>query len=167
MAGCDDIRPLLSPYYDGELDRAAAERVAAHVAGCRACRAELDGFARLSADLRAGRSCQPDVDLWPGIASRALALRRRRRRRLWFTQAAAVAAGFLLYLAGYAAVRPRSAAPAGAPSAAEPQPPAIEIVLRDTADALRGRAVKGEAFAALAERPEARLVQELTEGRGP
>jgi anti-sigma factor RsiW len=34
---CDEIRPLIGPYLDGELDPAAVQSVESHLAGCDAC----------------------------------------------------------------------------------------------------------------------------------
>ena len=38
---CEAARPLLEPYLDGELDRAAVDELESHLSGCAACRAEL------------------------------------------------------------------------------------------------------------------------------
>jgi anti-sigma factor RsiW len=43
---CDEIRPLIGPYLDGEIDPSAVASVEAHIAGCEAC-------ARYVAEMRA------------------------------------------------------------------------------------------------------------------
>jgi hypothetical protein len=58
-----DRSQLLSPYLDGELSAAAAEQVRAHVAGCPACAAELDGLRAVGRLLSAARGGYPaDAD---------------------------------------------------------------------------------------------------------
>jgi anti-sigma factor RsiW len=47
MDGCET--QLLSNFVDGELEPAAMERVASHVATCAACQAEVDALRELSA----------------------------------------------------------------------------------------------------------------------
>ena len=42
MNNCDDIRELLSASIDGELTEGESRRLAEHLAGCEACRRELD-----------------------------------------------------------------------------------------------------------------------------
>ena len=49
MSRCDDLRELLVPLVDGELDPTAAQEVEAHVADCASCRETLDAL-RLIAD---------------------------------------------------------------------------------------------------------------------
>ena len=55
---CDHSQ-LLSPYLDGELPAAAADRVRSHVAGCPACAAELDGLRAVGRLLSAARGGYP------------------------------------------------------------------------------------------------------------
>jgi hypothetical protein len=55
---CDDIRPLLDAWIDGELSDSAGRRVAHHVEGCPECREEAESRrgidAAISADNKAG-----------------------------------------------------------------------------------------------------------------
>jgi anti-sigma factor RsiW len=64
---CDDVRPLLEPFHDGELAAADRQVVEAHLAGCPACRGELRSLTE-TAELvrRHGRFRLPD-DLADGI----------------------------------------------------------------------------------------------------
>src|SRR5688500_9911693 len=55
---CDQSQ-LLGPYLDGELSPAAADQARAHVAGCPACAAELDGLRAVSRLLSAARTTYP------------------------------------------------------------------------------------------------------------
>jgi len=55
MSDCETFRAQLAQYLDGELDRADARALEAHVDGCAACRAaldELDGLRRTLRDSR-------------------------------------------------------------------------------------------------------------------
>lgn len=45
---CDEIRPLIGPYLDGELDPAAVQSVESHIAGCEACTRDLAEMRALS-----------------------------------------------------------------------------------------------------------------------
>jgi anti-sigma factor RsiW len=45
---CDEIRPLLGPYLDGELDPPAVQSVESHLAGCDACMRDLAAMRALS-----------------------------------------------------------------------------------------------------------------------
>ena len=59
---CDQTQ-LLSPYLDGELPPAEADRVRAHVAACPACAAELDGLRAVSRLMSVARTSYPaDAD---------------------------------------------------------------------------------------------------------
>ena len=66
---CQQVRELLSAFYDEELPPDQASAVAAHIAGCAACAAELATFHKLS-DLT-GRldDPQPPRHAWPRIAA--------------------------------------------------------------------------------------------------
>jgi anti-sigma factor RsiW len=43
---CEEVRPELVAYLDGELEEELRARVEAHLEGCEACRAERDAYAR-------------------------------------------------------------------------------------------------------------------------
>jgi len=45
---CDEVRPLLAAYHDGELDAAGVVQVGEHVRGCERCRAEIESLRTLS-----------------------------------------------------------------------------------------------------------------------
>jgi anti-sigma factor RsiW len=49
---CDEIRPLIAPYLDGELDPSAAVSVESHIAGCEACARQLAELRALSGAIR-------------------------------------------------------------------------------------------------------------------
>lgn len=161
---CPEVRPLLSAYYDRELEPAQLCAVAEHLAACPACRQELNDFGKLGELLGTGRDCRVPVGLWERIA--ASADRSRRPRRLgrdWLVRLGAVAAGFVLYLLGHdvaASIVPRNAAQAA-------ETTQVEIVLRETAAALAGPGLGEDHFASLGHRPEMLVLQELTEGIEP
>src|SRR5262245_26763239 len=46
---CEQVIPLLSTYYDGELPSVDSARVADHVASCSGCAGRLESLQRLSA----------------------------------------------------------------------------------------------------------------------
>lgn len=48
MLSCEDVKNLLSAYYDGELGVAAQQQVAEHLAACEACREEYEQLKALS-----------------------------------------------------------------------------------------------------------------------
>jgi hypothetical protein len=52
MTSCDDMRLLLGPFDDGELEPHEMEDVAFHVVGCAACKAALDDYRALGVALR-------------------------------------------------------------------------------------------------------------------
>jgi anti-sigma factor RsiW len=61
MPACDQVKLLLGPFDDGELEPHEMEDVAFHVAGCTACKATLEDYRSLGVALR---DClpQPTVD---------------------------------------------------------------------------------------------------------
>ena len=50
---CDDVRPQLTPYLDGELEDDRGSAVRGHLRGCEACRTAADEEAALRDGLRA------------------------------------------------------------------------------------------------------------------
>jgi predicted anti-sigma-YlaC factor YlaD len=62
---CADLASLLAPYATGHLAGQEAARVAAHVAGCDACRATVAALA-----LAAGVEAAPARSLWPRLNAR-------------------------------------------------------------------------------------------------
>ncbi|MBN1420848.1 MAG: zf-HC2 domain-containing protein [Planctomycetes bacterium] len=62
-APCEEMKPLLMGYLDGEIDSGDIERVRAHLAGCAACRAELEAFRRLVQETEGMRIREPGDDV--------------------------------------------------------------------------------------------------------
>ncbi len=52
MPSCEDLRPMLDRFHDGELSRRARARVERHLAACPACMAELSRISALGRELR-------------------------------------------------------------------------------------------------------------------
>lgn len=115
--------PTLSAYLDGELDRHAEQRVAAHLAGCPLCAARFAELQALSADFKALPMASLGFDLAGVIEGRLAAAPRSpaaRPGRPWFSQwplaigaAASIAAGVFMgsaLVADRAAEVPRMAA---------------------------------------------------------
>jgi anti-sigma factor RsiW len=61
MPACDQVKLLLGPFDDGELEPHEMEEVALHVVSCVACKAALEGYRSLGVALR---DCtpQPAID---------------------------------------------------------------------------------------------------------
>jgi hypothetical protein len=70
---CEETRPLLSCFYDGELGAAERERVATHLELCPNCAGELAALAQLHRKSQLLRSPEPPADLWDRIAQRLAA----------------------------------------------------------------------------------------------
>lgn len=127
---CVGCEPELASWAAGQLDTATREAVAAHLADCPYCRAELER----ELALRAGLASLPVAPCPDAVSQRILATvageqagRRQRRRRLFYgaaaTLAAAALAGALLLRPGAA---PTGALPAGTSVANAPRPaPAV------------------------------------------
>ena len=60
MARCDDIKLLLGPFEDGELEPHEMQEVARHVVGCADCEGELADYRTLAVSLR-GAAATPDL----------------------------------------------------------------------------------------------------------
>ena len=54
MARCDDIKLLLGPFEDGELEPHEMQEVARHVVACTACDGELADYRTLGLAMRGG-----------------------------------------------------------------------------------------------------------------
>ncbi len=68
---CEEVRGRLDDWVEGKLDGSEAESVAAHVAGCDACRAEARALEELlSGAAGLPREIRPPRDLWAGIDAR-------------------------------------------------------------------------------------------------
>lgn len=100
---CGRVRPRLSGYHDEALPAALAESIAAHLAGCAACRGELEAIAsvaglvsQLSVDARPGFEARTAARLAAARAARApWAARARLAKRLSFFAAAALVAALI------------------------------------------------------------------------
>lgn len=66
---CDEVKNLMSAYFDGELSDEVREQVQQHVEGCADCRKELDGFSRLSQLASSATVSPPSAELWKRIES--------------------------------------------------------------------------------------------------
>jgi len=71
---CEEMKPLLMAYLDGEIDTGDIERVRQHLAGCAACRAELDAFRSLVRETQGMRIREPGDEViaafWRSLYSR-------------------------------------------------------------------------------------------------
>jgi len=109
MSDCDTFRAQLAPYLDGELDRADARALEAHIDGCAGCGAALDELDRLRRALRDAnlRHTAPPA-LRARIAAEPLPLPARRRvpsAPAWLRYAACA---LLAFGAGALAMRERA-----------------------------------------------------------
>jgi hypothetical protein len=104
---CTDCQLALNDYVDGEAAPGLVTEIEAHLAGCPACRAQLDSLRTLLARAeKLPHELRPENDLWPGIEARlesaevrAVPPRASRIRRfpvVWLATAAAI----LLLLGG-------------------------------------------------------------------
>jgi len=78
---CDRAQALLADYQAGALNERQAAAVAAHVAECERCAAELAALERTATLLDATEPRRPSRDLWPGIAAQ---LKPREAQRAWW-----------------------------------------------------------------------------------
>ena len=60
MARCEDMKLLLGPFEDGELEPHEMQEVARHLAGCAECEGELADYGSLAVSLR-GAAAIPDL----------------------------------------------------------------------------------------------------------
>lgn len=60
MARCEDMKLLLGPFEDGELEPNEMQEVARHLAGCADCESELADYGSLAVSLR-GAAAIPDL----------------------------------------------------------------------------------------------------------
>ncbi|UCG32918.1 MAG: zf-HC2 domain-containing protein [Phycisphaerales bacterium] len=160
------MRSKVSAYHDGELEPAQRDVVAAHLADCHACSAYLRDLGQIGRLLRQDRACQPPEDMWARIAAAAQGARPTRGSWAggWLARAAAVAAGFLLYMLGYGTLR-SSPQPNGTAYAAEAAH--VEQILQETGDVLAGKSPLREQIGLLENTPEARLLSELVKDAKP
>ena len=71
---CDQAKPLMMAYLDGELSSVDRTQFEAHVAECQVCKQELDEFAKLKEELTMMKFKEPsDVELenyWRNVYNR-------------------------------------------------------------------------------------------------
>lgn len=162
---CVELRDNLSVYFDGELAEMERGRVAAHLAECPTCRDALDGMSRLSQLLHVGRRSDLPKSLWQRIE--AVATQGTRPRvtflsRLWFVRAASIAAGFVLYLGGYALFILSHDGPDEQQTG---EPTYVTQVLAEAALTLADQGLSQERLAWLDQRPESYILEQLLEER--
>src|SRR5262245_4440976 len=113
---CTDVRKLLVERAMGDLDAEPSALVAAHLAGCDACRVEAGAYARTLGALRAAPALPPSTERRSAVvaamarahADQSELMLTRRPRRLWAPLA--TAAAFLLAVVGALSVRGTSTA---------------------------------------------------------
>jgi hypothetical protein len=142
---CDEMRPMIGDWLEGELSASDVERVESHLSECADCRAERDETAALLASAgELEREIAPKRDLWEGIESR-IAETGEVVRGPWWSQswvgwaAAAVlvlALGVQLNRDRAATVSPGSVAQSSAVTMSAPN--SIELIAQ-TSDAARSR----------------------------
>ena len=162
---CTELRDDLSAYFDGELAEVERDRVAAHLAECPTCRDTLDGMSRLSQLLHGGRQSDLPKGLWrriEAVATQGTRPRITSRLRPWFVRAASIAAGFVLYLGGYALF---VLSHDGADKQQTGEPTYVAQLLAETAVTLAERGLSQERLAWLDQRPEAYVLEQVLEGR--
>jgi anti-sigma factor RsiW len=64
---CDDVRPQLTSYLDGELESDRGSAVRGHLRGCDACRAAASEEAVLRDGLRALPQLDAPAEMWAGV----------------------------------------------------------------------------------------------------
>ena len=68
---CQDLRQRLSAYAQGSLPAGEAAAIEAHLSGCEACSAWIEGVEPALAEVgRLPRSIEPPADVWAGIDAR-------------------------------------------------------------------------------------------------
>jgi anti-sigma-K factor RskA len=95
----DDVISRLDEYVDGQLESAEASALESHLAGCPACRAELEGLRALLVRAKAlPRSITPPAMIWQAVERRTAGSRpaavipiSRSRTRVFWLAAAAIA----------------------------------------------------------------------------
>ncbi|MCZ6727166.1 MAG: zf-HC2 domain-containing protein [Acidobacteria bacterium] len=103
---CEEIRPFLEAYVDGEIAPETRDDVTRHLDGCVSCHREAQSLFALAAEARETLgSVEPARDLWPGVARHIASAQRFESRRkahsAWWLAAAAligVAVGAALML---------------------------------------------------------------------
>jgi anti-sigma factor RsiW len=79
MPGCDQVKLLLGPFDDGELEPHEMEDVALHVVSCEPCKTALDEYRSLGVALR---DCLPQPSI-EGFSTAVLKRMEKNPRLLW------------------------------------------------------------------------------------
>ncbi len=141
MLTCEEVKNLLSAYYDGELGVAAQQQVAEHLASCESCREELKQLKSLSAAFETLTFPEADKAFRSSLHERLEAETKKNRPLGWRTMwkdmrtYATIAACLVLTIGIYAAVgnnsvQPPVTGPVSSPAAGtDLQPPSdVEII---------------------------------------
>ena len=140
MLTCEEVKNLLSAYYDGELGVAAQQQVAEHLASCESCREELKQLKSLSAAFHTLTFPEADKAFCSSLHERLEAEAKKNRPLGWRTMwkdmrtYATIAACLVLTIGIYAAVsnnsvQPPVTGPVSPPEAGTDLPPSdVEII---------------------------------------
>ncbi len=140
MLTCEEVKNLLSAYYDGELGVAAQQQVAEHLASCESCREELKQLKSLSAAFHTLTFPEADKAFCSSLHERLEAEAKKNRPLGWRTMwkdmrtYATIAACLVLTIGIYAAVsnnsvQPPVTGPVSSPAAGTDLPPSdVEII---------------------------------------
>ncbi len=165
---CAEIQSELSAYRDDELTAQRREAVTTHLDQCADCCAYLRDIVRISDMLCCDSACQLarklPTELWGRIAEAACPTPCRDQRiyRL-FARAAAVAAGFALYVIGYGALGGAAGSGSVAVLASST---GVERMLHETALALAGDFTNDQMSALFEHTPETHLLRQLNKDAG-
>jgi anti-sigma factor RsiW len=103
---CEEIRLLLSPFADGELDPVRSQNIEEHLQQCPECTSLLERTQRLSTALAdQAFYFKPPARLTERIRADLRRLEPSARRPRWRLVLAATAAAMLLFVAGWAVLR--------------------------------------------------------------
>jgi|GEM_PF-3006290 len=99
---CDDIKTMLDDYVEGQLDKAQASAVKAHLAGCQPCRSEAEGLERVTSFISQARPVRVPADAVTNVIAQMRRIEAHKRREEVFARHLAwgLAAALLLVLAG-------------------------------------------------------------------
>ncbi len=137
---CAQIRKVLPLYSVDGLRAGAARAVAAHLAGCPACAAELAALTRATAVVTRLPAPEPPADLWPAVAA-ALDAPRPLWRPVW--RPVLAGALTLLLLTGGAVAGLRQPVLPAAPASVVTSAYAVQYHLARINDRLADRAALG------------------------
>lgn len=145
---CDDVQQALDAQLTGHLDRAGAEALDEHLAGCVECQALVEDVRRLQAELRLIGTEGPGPQAWDRVATRleadpefqrlaAAAVDAEQRRRSVDWRWLALAAMLILLVGGSLMVLRQSLGSA-APAVEAPQTAAREEAPEDLVRSIEG-----------------------------